>query len=454
MKHNIILTKTGKSAKGTIQLTGSKSECNRALILEALGGGKVKVENISDAADAVLLAGILRKSEDESLKSKVESPQVVVGDDEVHEVEVIEDKLPASDSELPTQGLKTVDIGPAGTAMRFLTAYYAIGDQEVVLTGSERMKQRPIGLLVDALRALGAEIDYEEQEGYPPIKLKGSFEQRTRKISIKGNISSQYITALLLIAVKLPFGLELHIEGELTSRPYVEMTLAMLKEANILHTWEGNVISIPNQAFATTSLHIEPDWSAASYWYSIAALSDEAELFLPGLRSYSLQGDSVITEIMANFGITSQFKDGGVYLTKEVKPIGRKVFDMKECPDLAQTVVVVCAALGHEASFTGLETLKIKETDRILALQTELAKIGVKLIEDNEVYTLDCSQKQLPQRMFISTYHDHRMAMAFAPLAILIPELEVEDADVVEKSYPAFWTDLAKVGFNSSPLTP
>jgi len=444
MKHNIILTKTGKSARGTIQLTGSKSECNRALIIEALSNGKVKVENISDAADAVLLAGILRQSAVVSGQLAVDSPEVVVGTDELHEVEEINYELSTINHEP-----KTVNIGPAGTAMRFLTAYYAIGNEEIILTGSERMKQRPIGVLVDALRELGAEIDYEEQEGYPPIKLKGSFEQRTRKISIKGNISSQYITALLLIAVKLPFGLELHIEGELTSRPYVEMTLAMLKEANILHTWEANVISIPNQEFATTSLHIEPDWSAASYWYAIAALSDEAELFLPGLTSYSLQGDSVITEIMANFGITSQFKDGGVHLTKEVKPIFRKIFDMKECPDLAQTVIVVCAALGHEATFTGLETLKIKETDRILALQTELAKIGVKLIEKGQVYKLDCSEKQIPQRMFISTYHDHRMAMAFAPLAILIPELEIEDADVVEKSYPAFWRDLEKVGFQS-----
>jgi 3-phosphoshikimate 1-carboxyvinyltransferase len=194
-------------------------------------------------------------------------------------------------------------------------------------------------------------------------------------------------------------------------------------------------------------LLVEPDWSAASYWYAIAALSDQAELFLPGLTSYSLQGDSVITELMANFGITSQFKDGGVHLTKEPKPILRKIFDLKECPDLAQTIIVVCAALGHEASFTGLETLKIKETDRILALQTELAKIGVKLIEKGLVYKLDCSQKQLPQRMFVNTYDDHRMAMAFAPLATLIPELEIEDADVVEKSYPAFWKDLAKVGF-------
>lgn len=425
---NIILTKDNKQINGTVHLTGSKSECNRALIIEALSNGKVHVENISDAADTVLLAGILR--------SAVGSGQMAVS---------VETDLPLTTHNLP---LTTVDIGPAGTAMRFLTAYFAIQDNEVILTGSQRMKERPIGILVDALRELGAHIDYEEKEGFPPIKLKGSFEQQTSKISIKGNISSQYITALLLIAARLPFGLELHIEGELTSRPYVEMTLAMLETANIKHNWHDNVITISNQDFATTSLHVEPDWSAASYWYAIAALADKAELFLTGLTPYSLQGDSVITEIMANFGITSQFKDGGVQLTKEAKPLSRKIFDLKECPDLAQTIIVVCAALDHEATFTGLETLKIKETDRILALQTELAKMGVKLIEKGQVYKLDCSEKFIPEKMFINTYHDHRMAMAFAPLALIIPQLEFENGPVVDKSYPAFWTDLAKQGFN------
>jgi 3-phosphoshikimate 1-carboxyvinyltransferase len=420
---NVILTRNNKQVNGTAHLTGSKSECNRALVIEALSNGKVKVENVSDAADAVLLAGILR--------SAVGSEQLA----DTHGQSTID------------HGPQTVDIGPAGTAMRFLTAYFAIQDNEVILTGSQRMKERPIGILVDALRELGAHIDYEEKEGYPPIKLKGSFGQLTSKISIKGNISSQYITALLLIAARLPFGLELHIEGELTSRPYVEMTLAMLETAGIQHQWEDNVIAIANQEFTTTSIHVEPDWSAASYWYAIAALADQSELFLTGLTPYSLQGDSVITEIMANFGITSQFKDGGVQLIKEHKPFSHKIFDLKECPDLAQTIVVVCAALGHEAAFTGLETLKIKETDRILALQTELAKMGVKLIEDNEVYQLDCSGKFIPERMFINTYHDHRMAMAFAPLALVIPELEFENAPVVDKSYPAFWTDLVKLGF-------
>ncbi|MHB8209312.1 3-phosphoshikimate 1-carboxyvinyltransferase [Mucilaginibacter sp.] len=434
MHQNIILTKKTKTANGTVQLTGSKSECNRALVIEALSDGKVKVENISDAADTVTLAGILG--------AKVESAR----SEDMEKVK----NAPHSSLLAPDTSLLApiINIGPAGTAMRFLTAYFAIQDNEVILTGSERMKQRPIGILVDALRQLGANIAYEEQDGFPPLRLKGGFTQLTNQINIKGNISSQYITALLLIAAKLPLGLELHIEGDLTSKPYVDMTLAMLQQAGIQHQWNGNIISIAHQEFAPTVLPVEPDWSAASYWYAIAALADEADLFLPGLTQYSLQGDSVITEIMANFGITSQFKNGGVHLQKEIKPIFRKIFDLKECPDLAQTVIVVCAALGHEASFTGLETLKIKETDRVLALQNELAKIGVKLIEKGQVYKLDCSQKHIPEKVFINTYEDHRMAMAFAPLALIIPEMEIEDAKVVEKSYPAFWRDLEKVGFS------
>jgi 3-phosphoshikimate 1-carboxyvinyltransferase len=432
MKQNIILSKKNKSVSGTVQLTGSKSECNRALIIEALSGGRVRVENVSDALDTTTLHNIL--------KSDVRGQKLGA---------VIDAKLPTSDLRPPTS---EINIGPAGTAMRFLTAYFALQDEEIILTGSERMKQRPIGILVNALRELGAHIEYDENDGYPPLRIKGGFEQLTNAISIKGDISSQYITALLLIASQLPLGLTLQIEGELTSRPYVEMTLAMLQQAGIQHQWDGNNIHIPKQDFRETSLHVEPDWSAASYWYAIAVLADEAELFLPGLTSYSLQGDSVITEIMANFGITSQFKDGGVYLKKEVKPLVRKIFDMKSCPDLAQTVIVVCAALGHNATFTGLETLKIKETDRVLALQTELAKIGVKLIEKGQVYKLDCSGKFIPEKIFINTYDDHRMAMAFAPLAMIIPELEIEDADVVEKSYPTFWRDLEKVGFEVKGL--
>ncbi len=426
MKQDIILTKNNKLSNGTIQLTGSKSECNRALIIGALSDGLVKVENISDAADTVTLAHVL------------ESVPIAIGSGESE----------SNDSGLKTQDLRLINIGPAGTAMRFLTAFLTLGKEEVILTGSERMKQRPIGILVDALRGIGADISYEEQEGFPPLRIKDGFEQLSDTITIKGDISSQYITALLLIASQLPQGLIVQIEGELTSRPYVEMTLAMLQQAGIRHQWDSNSIQIAHQAFKATSLYVEPDWSAASYWYAIAALSDEAELFLPGLTAYSLQGDSVITEIMANFGITSQFKNGGVYLKKEARELVRKIFDMKSCPDLAQTVIVVCAALGHDATFTGLETLKIKETDRVNALQNELAKIGVKLTEKGQVYKLDCSEKHIPEKVFIETYDDHRMAMAFAPLALVIPEVEIEDYKVVEKSYPAFWEDLEKVGFS------
>ncbi|WP_158828311.1 3-phosphoshikimate 1-carboxyvinyltransferase [Mucilaginibacter lacusdianchii] len=432
MSGNIKIKRAGKVVNGTIQLTGSKSECNRALVIEALSQGKVKVQNVSDAADAVKLASILRGNAEQEpnaalLSATTNSPFVA-----------------------PSASTPEINIGPAGTAMRFLTAYFTLQDGEIVLTGTERMKQRPIGILVDALRQLGAHINYVEKDGYPPLQIKGGFEQLTDTISIKGDISSQYITALLLIAARLPKGLNLQIEGDLTSRPYVEMTLSMLHQAGIKHTWEENIISIESQGFKETSIWVEPDWSAASYWYSVAALADEAELFLPGLTPYSLQGDSVITELMANFGITSQFKDGGVHLKKEPKPVIRKIFDLKACPDLAQTIIVVCAALGHEATFTGLETLKIKETDRIKALQNELGKMGVKLIEKGLVYKLDCSKRFIPEKITVATYEDHRMAMAFAPLALLIPEVEIEDAQVVEKSYPAFWSDFEKAGFTVS----
>ncbi len=409
-----------KRLSGTIYLTGSKSESNRALIMQALSGSAVQVKNTSEAADTVTLLKVLQG---ENGKQKAES-----------------EKQNAESGKL-------IDIGPAGTAMRFLTAYYSLQEGEVVLTGSARMKQRPIGILVNALRSLGAKIEYLEKEGYPPINIQGPFRQESDKVSIQGNISSQYISALLLIAPRLENGLELIIEGELTSRPYVEMTLAMMSQAGIQYKWDGNTIKIPNQAFTGCTISVEPDWSAASYWYAIAALAEEAELFLPGLNAYSLQGDNKITEIMANFGITSQFKDGGVLIKKEQKKIERKIFDFKECPDLAQTVIVVCAALGHDATFTGMETLKIKETDRVNALRVELAKIGVKLVEKNMTYKLDCSGRDLSRSISIGTYDDHRMAMAFAPLALVLTEMEIEDHRVVDKSYPHFWSDLESIGY-------
>ena len=418
---NLILSKPDRTVNTTIKLTGSKSECNRALVIVALSEGKVQVENLSEAVDTVTLAKVLGTRYEASGQGLAPQTSLLAPE---------------------------INIGPAGTAMRFLTAFFTLQKQhQVVLTGTERMKLRPIGILVDALRTLGAQIVYEEKEGFPPIRITGGFEQQTAEISIKGDISSQYITALLLIASQLPLGLNLHIEGELTSKPYVEMTLSMLQQCGIQHQWNGNVISIQNQPFQPATIYVEPDWSAASYWYAIAALCEEAEIFLPGLTLYSLQGDSTVTEIMANFGITSQFKNGSVFLKKEQKAVVRKIFDFKTCPDLAQTVIVVCAALGHDASFTGLETLKIKETDRVKALQNELAKIGVELVEKGQVYKLNCAKRSIPEKLFIHTYEDHRMAMAFAPLALIVPEVEIEDFKVVEKSYPGFWDDLKKAGF-------
>ncbi|MFN8406703.1 MAG: 3-phosphoshikimate 1-carboxyvinyltransferase [Sphingobacteriaceae bacterium] len=400
---NIVLSIHRHTLSGTIKLTGSKSQSNRALIMQALSCGKIKIENLSEALDTTALQQILH-----------------------------------------SKGI-TLDVGPAGTAMRFLTAYYTLQQGEVILTGSNRMKQRPIGILVDALNQIGAHISYQENKGYPPLQIKGPLKQVSYQVLIRGDISSQYISALLLIAPQLPMGLELKIEGELTSRPYVEMTLAMLEQAGIKHVWNKSTIRISHQDFNTCTIYVEPDWSAASYWYSIAALADEAEFFLPGLNSYSLQGDRKIVEIMAHFGVTSRFQNGGVFLKKESKTSVCKQFDFKECPDLAQTVIVCCAALGHDATFTGLETLKIKETDRIQALQNELAKLGVKLIENHQVYQLDCSALHFPSRLIINTYDDHRMAMAFAPLALMIKEIEIEDAQVVIKSYPHFWDDLMHI---------
>ncbi len=406
---SIVISHPSKKIDTKIELTGSKSESNRALILQALSKGQVSVSNLSAATDTQTLQQIL--------KTQLQIPN----------------------SEL--------NVGPAGTAMRFLAAFLSLQAGEFVLTGTKRMQERPIGILVDALRTLGTPIEYTENEGFPPLQIKGPLVQKTNKISIQGNISSQYISALLLIAPSLPQGLTLQIEGELTSKPYVEMTLAMLAQAGIKHEWTDQIIRIEKQDFSSSIITIEPDWSAASYWYAIATLAREAELFLPNLQIYSLQGDSKITELMANFGISSQFKNGGVALLKDDRKPIRKIFDLKDCPDLAQTLIVCCAAIGHDATFTGLETLKIKETNRIKALQTELAKLGVRLIEKNLTYKLDCSERVLPAKIQIETYDDHRMAMAFASLALIIDEVEIQDPEVVNKSYPDFWKHLQQAGF-------
>ncbi|WP_316802923.1 3-phosphoshikimate 1-carboxyvinyltransferase [Pedobacter nototheniae] len=425
MSKNALVSFTGnKNIDTEILLTGSKSECNRALIISALSKGLVKVENLSNAADTVTLNGILNKLEMEGLELD-------------------------ENSRLETENSKLVDVGPAGTAMRFLSAYLSAKNGNFLLTGTERMKQRPIGILTEALKKIGADISYAENDGFPPLNINGPLQQITSQVKIKGDVSSQYISALLMIAPILPQGLTLEIEGELTSKPYVDMTLDMLKSVGIEHSWNGNSITIEPQTFKAGTLVVEPDWSAASYWYSIAALAEEAEISLPALKDKSLQGDSQIQKIMKIFGIATTKTNTGISISNLGLSLDTvEVLDLKTCPDLAQTIVVIAAALGKNMSFTGLETLKIKETDRIAALQNELAKIGVTLNEDNLVYTLNCDNLHFPDKITIATYEDHRMAMAFAPLALLIDEVEIEEMQVVEKSYPCFWDDLKKAGFN------
>jgi 3-phosphoshikimate 1-carboxyvinyltransferase len=412
MKNALVSFKGNKQIQTEITLTGSKSECNRALIISALSKGVVAVENMSNAADTVTLNRILTEL-------SLESP---------HQ--------------------QTVDVGPAGTAMRFLTAFLASSNGKFLLTGSERMKQRPIGILAEALIAIGADISYAEQEGFPPVLIQGPLKQSADSVKIKGDISSQYISALLMVAPTLSNGLILDIQGELTSLPYVKMTLDMLAEAGISHHWEENKISIKPQDFKKATLSVEPDWSAASYWYSIAALADKAAIELPYLKNKSLQGDSRIREIMVDFGIETLSTSNGIALKTTGKNFTDELLDLKDCPDLAQTIIVCAAVLKKNLKFTGLETLKIKETDRVLALQNELSKIGVSLVEDNLIYTLNCDNLHFPDQVTIKTYDDHRMAMAFAPIALMINELVIEDMDVVEKSYPDFWKDLERAGFS------
>lgn len=430
---NTILLRTEKlHLRGEVTLTGSKSESNRALILKALGKGAIQVENLSEAEDTETLDRVLQDIKSYSASSANDLSQPLV-----------------------------VDIGPAGTAMRFLTAYLSITKGSYQLTGSLRMQQRPIGILVDALRGLGAEIKYLKQEGFPPLGIDGLADMHSgddqnvsgNHVKMDGSVSSQYLSALLLISSQLPEGLRLEIDGELTSRPYLTMTLQILEECGIQYDWQDSVIYIGHQNFQATTLYVEPDWSAASYWYSLLALSASGNLFLKGLKRNSLQGDRQIAELMVPFGVKSRFEENGVWLEKcAVTAQDGDLIDLQECPDLAQTLVVCAAALKKNVRFKGLHTLRIKETDRIFALQTELSKFGVKFLENEtgETFTLDCPEiagkKTASEIAPIATYEDHRMAMAFAPLVACFGELRIEEPAVVGKSYPEFWKHLQSKG--------
>lgn len=389
-----------------ITITGSKSESNRSLLLRALYPG-LTIENLSNSDDSVVMEKGLEI----------------------------------------TNG--TVDIHHAGTAMRFLTAFFAVKPgAEVILTGSKRMTERPIEILVEALRQLGAEISYEKDQGYPPIKIKGK-RITQNKVTLAANISSQYISALLLVAPSLDKGLILELEGKITSVPYIRMTLSLLEELGVQTKFEGNTITVkPLKTSPEKQLVIESDWSSASYYYSIVALCEPGTTIrLSSYKQHSLQGDSVLQEIYSEFGVASSFKGHDLVLRKvtDVSKDTVVTLDLTNAPDIAQTIAVSCFGLGIACELSGLHTLKIKETDRLEALKAELGKLGADISVTEATLSLKATS-EIKEEVAIDTYDDHRMAMAFAPLALKVPIL-INQAEVVSKSYPDFWKDLVSLGF-------
>jgi 3-phosphoshikimate 1-carboxyvinyltransferase len=395
-----------ESLSGIIALSSSKSESNRALIINALGAGG-SLSNLSDARDTQTMQRLLDENTD------------------------------------------TWDVLDAGTTMRFCTAYLSVLGNDNTITGSKRMQERPIKLLVDSLRTLGARIEYLKNEGFPPLKIEKLIDQKANWIEIPGNISSQYISALLMISPVLPHGLKIHLTGVIFSRPYIEMTLGLMRHFGVHAEWdEENVISVPPQTYQSAKYTVESDWSGASYWYSMVALQPGSKLLLKGLREESFQGDQEIASIMEKLGVSTDYLPEGAEIRHNGEVEKEVKLDFRTCPDLAQTVMVTAALLGTQLIMTGLESLKIKETDRVFAMQCELGKIGATLLEDADQWTM--TPGSIPNRIqTIETYEDHRMAMAFAPIAMKY-DLTIADPDVVKKSYPGFWEHLNGVGIHVS----
>jgi 3-phosphoshikimate 1-carboxyvinyltransferase len=399
-----------KNCTGALEITGSKSESNRLLVLQAQYPN-LSISNLSNSDDTKALQQAL------------------------------------------TTAPATVDIHHAGTAMRFLTAYYAsTPGRECLLTGSSRMQERPIGILVEALRSMGANIEYAKNEGFPPLQIIGTALEAST-VRLPASISSQFITALLLTAPKLKHGLKIILEGAITSRPYIEMTCALMRQLGIDVAFTGNTLEVaPTSRIPTAEIAVESDWSSASYAYSILALAEEGALTLTTYRKESLQGDACLQSIYTQLGVESSFEHNQLQLRKipNFKCPEKLALDLAHAPDIAQTIAVSCAALGVACSLTGLHTLKIKETDRLVALQCELEKFGA------EVHiTADSLHLQPPTTLTadvaVATYNDHRMALAFAPLA-LKTTLQINDALVVNKSYPSYWEDLKKLGFSVNSI--
>ncbi len=390
----------------TITLPPSKSISNRVLILNALSCSPYPIENLSDCEDTQVLIDAFN-----------------------------------SDSNV-------FDVKGAGTAMRFLTAFLAEMEGEWIIRGNNRMHERPIYPLVNTLIALGAEIEYLEKEGYPPLKIKGKH-LGGGEVYLSGNMSSQFVSALLMIAPKMDNGLIIHLENEVISKPYIHLTLGLMEKYGVKAKWEGKDITVKHQEYVPTPIKVEADWSAASYWYSIASLIPEAEVTLLGLNRNSLQGDSNLVNLFPDLGVSTEFIPDGVIIRKTKKSAKKFFHDFVNEPDLAQTFVVACCLLNVPFLFSGVQSLKIKETDRINALKTELLKLGYVLKDDNEYRMLEWDKERcFPQKnAVIETYNDHRMAMSFAPACIPFESVIIDNPGVVAKSYPKFWDDLKKAGF-------
>ena len=395
----------------TIALPASKSISNRALMIQALAGGSIFPTNLSDCDDTRVIFDALR-----------DMPEVI-------------------------------DIKAAGTAMRFLTAFYSTQPGMHILTGTERMKQRPISILVEGLRQLGAKIDYVEQEGYPPLQITGA-QLQSKELTLPGDVSSQYISSLLMIGPTLPQGLTLKLTGKVTSLPYIDMTLKLMKDFGATairdNLQKPMTISVQAGSYQDISYIIENDWSAASYWYEIVALSQDpqAQISLPHLKRDSTQGDSKGADLFSRLGVQTDYTKEGICIYKHGKLPLRVDADFQEIPDLAQTFVVTCCMLDIPFRFTGLHTLRIKETDRISALINELHKLGYVLSAEGDNTLLWNGEKcQAEEAPVIATYDDHRMAMAFAPVSFKLPNITIEHPEVVSKSYPHFWDNLQQVGF-------
>ncbi|MCD4679670.1 MAG: 3-phosphoshikimate 1-carboxyvinyltransferase [Bacteroidales bacterium] len=419
----VLIRKSTRNLQGEITLPSSKSISNRLLIIQALCEENFQVENLSLAHDTVLMKELLI---------------------EIHKNELLGRK----------SHVMELDAENAGTVFRFITAFLAAKPGVFMLDGDARMRERPVGELVDALNKLGADIEYTAVKSYPPINIKGKI-LKGGEVEINAGISSQFVSALLMIAPTMVEGLTIQLKGSISSKPYIKMTISLMEQFGANVEWINNTLKVAGQAYSSGNISVEGDWSAASYWYLMAAFSEEVNLVLEGLQKDSIQGDAVIADVFKNFGVETVFIENGIRLSKSKYRLKNFKFDFTNYPDLVQAVAVCCAGLNIPAKLSGLQSLKIKETDRLSALKNELRKLGnIVEVRGDELSILPSGTNIFTsgQNLTFKTYNDHRMAMALAPLSILFPEIIIEDPAVVSKSYPGFWDDMQKLGFDLTIL--